>query len=32
LMGSNPKERAKFADKFKNIKKLSETGELWWTN
>ncbi|NDE66219.1 MAG: hypothetical protein EB049_05950 [Actinobacteria bacterium] len=28
LMGSNPKERAKFADKFKNIKKLSETGEL----
>lgn len=28
LMGDNPKERSQFADKFKNIKKLSETGEL----
>lgn len=28
LMGSDPKKRADFADKFKNIKKLSETGEL----
>jgi hypothetical protein len=28
LLGSNPKERAEFADKFKKIQKLSETGEL----
>jgi hypothetical protein len=28
LMGDNAKERSQFADKFKNIKKLSETGEL----
>lgn len=28
LMGSDPKKRAEFAQKYKNIKKLSETGEL----
>jgi hypothetical protein len=28
LMGDNPKQRNEFADKFKNIQKLSQTGEL----
>jgi hypothetical protein len=28
LMGDNPKQRHEFADKFKNIQKLSQTGEL----
>ena len=28
LMGSDPKKRSEFADKFRNIKKLTDTGEL----
>lgn len=28
LLGSDARQRSEFADKFKNIKKLSETGEL----
>ena len=31
LMGSDPQKRKEFAEKYRNIKKLTETGELWWT-
>jgi hypothetical protein len=31
-LGSNPQQRQEFFQKYNNIKKLTQTGELWWMN
>jgi hypothetical protein len=32
LFGNDQKARQQYFQKYNNIKKLTETGELWWMN